>query len=246
MWFTVGTSVIHTFCYVLMNGFFWIAVRRGWFVGYEIPRKDAQRPKPELVRKTLREAAIGQTVTGPITAYVLYPVAKSLGVPGMLDPLPEFGTMYLAVLLAFVINDWGFYWAHRLVHTPLLYKRVHKQHHMYVGTVGFAAEYAHWFEQIAANQGPTIAGTLFFGRHMAIFWGWLVARLEETYEAHSGFSFAGTLPHRLGLTNADEAAWHDFHHTGNRGNFGAAYLDHLFGTMDAWVEMENESKQKSS
>ena len=147
------------------------------------------------------------------------------------------------MLIAFVVNDVGFYWTHRLLHTKLLYKRVHKQHHTYIGTIGFAAEYAHWFEVALSNQLPTIAGTIGRGVHMAIFWGWLAARLEETYEGHSGYSFAGTIPHKLGLTNADAAAWHDFHHTGNRGNFGAAYLDYLFGTMDAWVAMKKEGKK---
>ena len=28
---------------------------------------------------------------------------------------------------------------------------------------------------------------------------------------------------------------HDYHHTGNRGNFGAPYLDWLHGTMDSWL-----------
>ena len=163
MWFTVGTSLVHTLCYVIINGFFWTVARQGWFARYELPRKDPQRPKPELVAKTLREAAIGQTVTGPLTVYLLYPAAKSMGMPGMLDPLPDFATMYVAVLLAFVINDWGFYWTHRLLHTKFLYKRVHKQHHTYIGTIGFAAEYAHWFEVFLSNQLPTIAGTWFFG-----------------------------------------------------------------------------------
>ena len=29
----------------------------------------------------------------------------------------------------------------------------------------------------------------------------------------------------------------DFHHTGNRGNFGAPHLDHFFGTMDCWLDL---------
>ena len=44
--------------------------------------------------------------------------------------------------------DTSFYWSHRLLHHPRLYKHFHKQHHEYRGTIGFAAEYAHFVEQV--------------------------------------------------------------------------------------------------
>ena len=80
-----------------------------------------------------------------------------------------------------------------------------------------------------------------------------MARLHQTYEGHSGYckvyiicthltlfsnpslGFYGTFLHKIGLTYSEGAAFHDFHHTGNRGNFGGpVYLDYFFGTMDAW------------
>ena len=33
---------------------------------------------------------------------------------------------------------------------------------------------------------------------------------------------------------------HDFHHTRNVGNYGSAFVDGLFGTMDAWVAAGGE------
>ena len=39
-------------------------------------------------------------------------------------------------------------------------------------------------------------------------------------------------------TNSDGAAYHDFHHTKNSGNFGGAmYLDYMFGTMDSYAKI---------
>ena len=46
---------------------------------------------------------------------------------------------------------------------------------------------------------------------------------------------AGTALYRWGLLG-DSAPYHDFHHTVNLGNFGAEYLDHMFGTMDKWLQ----------
>ena len=38
-------------------------------------------------------------------------------------------------------------------------------------------------------------------------------RLQQTYEVHSGYCFRGSLLYKIGLTNSDGAAYHDFHHT---------------------------------
>jgi sterol desaturase/sphingolipid hydroxylase (fatty acid hydroxylase superfamily) len=43
----------------------------------------------------------------------------------------------------FLVNDFLFYWAHRALHHPKLYGRIHKQHHLFKQTIGIAAEFAH-------------------------------------------------------------------------------------------------------
>ena len=75
------------------------------------------------------------------------------------------------------------------------------------------------------------------GAHPLAFLVWFAWRLEQTYEAHSGYSFYGTWLHKIGLTNADSAAFHDFHHTENKGSFGCEFTDHMFGTMDRWLQI---------
>ena len=49
---------------------------------------------------------------------------------------------------------------------------------------------------------------------------WIVLRLTQTYEAHSGYDFSHTWLGFLGVTS-NESAHHDHHHTTNLGNFGA-------------------------
>jgi hypothetical protein len=45
-----------------------------------------------------------------------------------------------AVLLgARIFNDVGFYWSHRALHHPPLYRLFHKQHHQFTATIGAAA-----------------------------------------------------------------------------------------------------------
>ena len=69
-----------------------------------------------------------------------------------------------------------------------------------------------------------------------IWFVWIGVRLEEAYEGHSGYCFYGSWLHSIGLTNSEKAAYHDYHHTENHGNFGGPeYLDHLCGTHDGWL-----------
>merc|ERR1712151_493244 len=78
-------------------------------------------------------------------------------------------------------------------------------------------------------------GCIILGSHPWIVCIWVAERLRNTYEAHSGYAFRNPLLNALGLVNWKAAANHDFHHTGNSGNFGADWLDWLCGTMDAYV-----------
>jgi len=235
--FTLFTLAVHTGTYVLCNGFFYIAEHFGWLIEYKFQRKPYQIPSTALIRRTLLEAAVNQLVTGPPVVWFFFLAFKYFGMPSMSTQLPHWLTVLGSFALANFINDIGFYFSHRLVHSKFLYAKIHKQHHTYNGSIGITAEYASPIEQILSNQLPSIGGCLFFGAHPLVFFVWIIARLQQTYEGHSGFCFYGTFLHSIGLTYADGAAYHDFHHSGNRGNFGALWLDWICGTMDAWVAL---------
>jgi len=136
-------------------------------------------------------------------------------------------------MAAHSFNDWGFYWAHRMFHSPKLYSRFHKQHHAFKGTVGPAAEYAGDVETIVANYIPSVGGLVIIGAHPIVQASWLVLRLWQTFEAHSGYVFDGLWLKKVGVVSG--SCFHDHHHTVNLGNFGAPHMDWLFGTMDHWV-----------
>jgi len=158
---------------------------------------------------------------------------KSFGMPGILDPLPAVAVMFRQFWVNAGLNEVLFHYSHRLLHWRPLYKRIHKQHHKYIGTIGFAAEYAHPVEQLLANQGPTIIGSIVQGVHPLILLVWLAWRLENTYEGHSGYCFKGTLLNKIGLLHANQAPHHDFHHTHNVGCYSSIFWDWVDGTLDA-------------
>ena len=80
-----------------------------------------------------------------------------------------------------------FYWSHRLLHHPSVYKSWHKQHHEYRGSIGFAAEYAHFVEQVVSNYLSSAGLIIVLGAHPLVWLVWLAYRLCQTYETHSGY-----------------------------------------------------------
>jgi len=237
--FTIVFCIIHTTCYVLICGFYLYCDFTGFLSKYKLTRKPYQVPTAKLLTKTAAEAIIGKVIVMPFVTYQMYKLYKHFGMPSLTAPIPAYQEIIAAMAFTHFFNHLVFYWAHRSLHHPLVYGRIHKQHHRFTGTIGVAAEYASPLEVLFSNILPSVGGCMFFGCHGSalILFVFIAIRLQETYEAHSGYCFHDTFLQRIGLTNSKQAAFHDFHHTGNSGNFGFIWTDYLFGTMDAYVKL---------
>ncbi len=249
--FFVGLFMtIHEILYFGLNSLSLLCDTFGWLHQYKLPRTQRMLPSRALITRTIIEGIINHFIFQPLSLFLVFVKVSKFprlfeATPGTMDSMPLLETaLHFAACL--FCNEVGFYFAHRLVHHPSLYHWIHKKHHQFVGTIGFAAEYAHPIEQIVANQIPTISYVLLFRSEVVGFeiaMVWLAWRVWETYEAHSGYAFEGTLPHKLGFLHVDHTRHHDWHHTDNRGNFGSFWIDYPFGTMDSYAEkLANEKK----
>jgi hypothetical protein len=155
VFFVIGTCAVHSLLYAGQNGMQCYCERNGIFAEYKMHRTAAMKPPAELVRRTLKAAAVGQLVLSPLGLYYLYPVMKGFGSPSMADAMPTALVMYKWYFTCNVFNGWLFYFSHRLFHTKTLYALFHKRHHMYKGTIGVAAEHAHPMDTIA-SQFPAV------------------------------------------------------------------------------------------
>ncbi|XP_023523129.1 methylsterol monooxygenase 2-1, partial [Cucurbita pepo subsp. pepo] len=86
------------------------------------------------------------------------------------------------------VEDFVFYWGHRILHTKWLYKNVHSVHHEYATPFGLTSEYAHPAEILFLGFA-TIVGPALTGPHLMTLWLWMVLRVLETVEAHCGYDF---------------------------------------------------------
>ena len=105
------------------------------------------------------------------------------------ESFPSLTTMILQFLFLFVMNDFFFYWAHRLLHVPFFYKHIHKWHHEFSVTVAYAVIYAHPLEVIFGNQLTFMIPTLALGDklHLVTYLCFFFYKVVNAHFAHSGF-----------------------------------------------------------
>eukprot|EP00056_Hartaetosiga_gracilis_P018865 m.12225 g.12225 ORF g.12225 m.12225 type:complete len:282 (+) comp7141_c0_seq1:177-1022(+) len=151
----------------------------------------------------------------------------------------SFGTIALHCVFAILVEDFLFYWLHRILHHRSIYKYIHKMHHQFASTVGVSVLWAHPIEVTFAFVIPALAGPYILKTPFSIILFWMTIRVSETVDAHSGYTFKWS-PWEMFQSIQGGAERHDFHHSRNIGSFGSftKFWDWLYGTdkqFNAWL-----------
>ena len=195
-----------------------------------LPGKRADR---RLVAKAIAYVTAFHLLA-PVAAYAMYPsaVRHMGGSAALFDAagVPGLGKLLFQVVVCYVCTDCTFYWGHRALHVPALYTRIHKQHHEFNVSIGFAAQYAHPVELVVGNVVPVLFGYVLFRMHFAVWCVWTAVALAGTTAAHSGLWYPGST-----------TGFHDWHHSANIGNYGSLpFWDWLCGTDRGWKKRQAE------
>lgn len=203
---------------------------------------------PDLLWNCAKLVVFNNAVVQPIMIGSGYPMFETVGIV-IAGPVPSPLEVMATIAGCVVVEDTAFYWAHRTLHRPELYKRIHKIHHDFKMPNGFAAEYAHPVEHTLANLFPLFAGPILIalttGRcHLVSSLAWTMFRVCESVDGHCGynlpFSPFGLFP---GRPNSFE---HDWHHSRNAGNFASffTFWDDAMGTSREAVHARLKAKAK--
>ncbi|KAJ8125681.1 hypothetical protein O1611_g7957 [Lasiodiplodia mahajangana] len=156
--------------------------------------------------------------------WLFHPIATYFGMDFGV-PFPSLGKMAFHIAIFFVMEDTWHYWFHRALHYGPLYKMIHKLHHTYSAPFGLAAEYASPIEVMLLAFGtvgsPIIWVSLTGDLHLVTMYLWIVGRLFQAIDAHSGYDFPWSLRHFLPFwAGADH---HDTHHERFIGNYASSF-----------------------
>ena len=221
LYFAAVLSALHTGTVLAVSGLFAWLFRRGVARGRQVA--GGRPPNSALSAKARREVALGQAIFFALVTFTVYPLWSMRG--GRIDGAWHGPWWMLLHLLAFIlIEDTIFYWAHRALHTRWLFRRIHAQHHRFRFVRTYTAEYAHPLENLM-NFAAFFAGPVLLHTPFATLSVWIVVRMIETLEAHSGYAL--TTP----------SSRHSFHHLhATRGCYGSfvSPWDWLMGTDREW------------
>jgi methylsterol monooxygenase len=140
-------------------------------------------------------------------------------------PFPPLSKMAIQILVFFLVEDTWHYWMHRALHWGPLYKNVHKIHHNYQAPFGLAAEYASPIEVAILGMGTVFApiawSAITGDLHVMTMYVWIILRLFQAIDAHSGYDFPWSLHHFIPFWAG--ADFHDVHHERFIGNYSSSF-----------------------
>ena len=281
--FGLANFAAHVLCFWGSNGLLYLIHKAKLFEQHKI--QQGVFPPAALVMEAMKSDATFDFILAPLTAWPFY---KGMTFGGdtktsaeeeskekeaqkegwsylhFRKQLPSWFTQFWQVLVAYLGYDLMFYLSHRALHSKLLYKRFHKQHHQFTSPIGIASSHQSPFEGII--QMPFnwfiplgFAGWLNGGLHISTVFLYNCFRWFETVDAHCGYSFPWSPFSIIPLFGG--ALAHDFHHSGDGlqmkrmpdgtlfadfGNYGASIIwDTLLGTISpAYREMVRKFRRR--
>ncbi|KAI8799114.1 fatty acid hydroxylase domain-containing protein 2-like isoform X1 [Biomphalaria glabrata] len=221
---TVGSFIFTSSVFWLSNIFLMVLDVTGWpaaLLKYKIQNSKNCPLRLSDMKRAIKVALFNQIVVGLPTSFLIYWVMKWRGCTCSPNDLPTFHWVVFELSVFSLAIEIGFYYSHRLLHHPKLYRHIHKQHHEWTAPISVVSIYAHPVEHVLSNMIPPALGPILMGSHLASSWLFWALVLMSTTVAHCGY--------HLPFLPSPEA--HDYHHLKFNQNFGVlGVLDRFHGT----------------
>jgi len=219
----VATMVIAATVYWVVGGLFLLIDYMGkpkFMMQYKIQEGVKSYPiTSSQVAELLKVVTFNQLLGIPFL-YTMYIIKKQRNTLNH-EELPSMSTAVLHSLIFGLASEVTFYYSHRMLHHPLIYKWIHKKHHTWIAPVAYSAAYCHPVEHIISNMMTIGIGPMICGSHIVLLWMTIIYGTLETLVVHSGFH----------LPFVKSSEFHDFHHLKFNYNYGVnGLMDWIHGT----------------
>lgn len=220
-----GTVILLTIAFWILNIFLLILDNSThplafWFRQYKIQQDQNVPVNKAKLKRCIKGVLFNQFVVAPIFLTLIYPILLWRGNSASRQ-LTDFNWSLVQLGICVLVEEFCFYYSHRILHHPRFYKHFHKTHHEWTAPIGIVSIYCHPVEFVVSNIAPLFIGVIVSKCHLATAWFWVFIAILQTTISHSGYHFP--------ILPSPEA--HDFHHLKFNQNFGVlGVLDRLHGT----------------
>lgn len=247
--------------FFLVHELFYFGRCLPWFIIDQIPYFNRWKIQPDKIPSTSEQWECFKSVlkshflVEALPIWLFHPLCASLKIS--IDvPFPSWSVMAMQIAFFFFMEDFWHYTFHRIFHWGWFYKNIHKQHHKYAAPFGFTAEYAHPVEVMALGVG-TVGFPILYAYvaktstqfnlpelHLYTISCWIVMRLFQAVDSHSGYDFPWSLHHFVPFWAG--ARHHDLHHHYFIGNYASSFtwFDYFLDT-ESGPEAKSQREQRS-
>jgi Delta7-sterol 5-desaturase len=198
-----------------------------------------QRADAKQIRSELKNALLPLSVGALFASIVML-----LTIKGHTQIYTNFSDHHPLVAVAgffilWMIDDTWFYFVHRFLHHPFVYRHVHAVHHRSVDVTPFTSLSFHWLEPFLLSMWviPVVLFVPVYAPVLAII---QVVGLLDNVKSHLGYEFYPAGLNRSPLRFLTSSTYHNMHHTKFTGNYGVhfRFWDKLLGTELPHYESE--------
>jgi sterol desaturase/sphingolipid hydroxylase (fatty acid hydroxylase superfamily) len=222
-------------CYYILKG----SLKR-----FKIQQRSAVRK--DFIREVLHSLKTIGVLTG-ISYIVLYtPLRHFTRIYDSVDQYPLWW-LFASVILSLVIHDTYFYWMHRLLHHPQLFRYIHLLHHRSTNPSPWASYSFHLIESFTEGAVVFVIVLVMPMYPTGIFMFVILAFIINVY-GHLGYEIAPLWFRKTFLFEVfNTSVYHNLHHSKFKGNYGLYFRiwDRLMGTEHPDYVNNYDSVQKN-
>jgi Delta7-sterol 5-desaturase len=195
-----------------------------------------QFPKDSQIRTESKYSLFSATVFGVFAFFVFWMNTQGWSHIYRDIHLYGYGYLFLSWVMMLLFHDTYFYWTHRWMHHPRLFKLFHKVHHYSHNPTPWAAFAFHPFEALV-EFGVLPLAVFIIPMHPVVLFAWSIWMITWNVIGHLGYEI---FPKRF--VNHPFFKWfntsthHNLHHERSQGNYGL-----YFNIWDNWMNTNQKN-----